>query len=192
MNEEYLWDKTGRDAEIEGLENALAVFRYTPDTPPALPAKSFSFAEPSGRNWFKLGFAVAFAAAVMAAVPAVWFLVANSNVVTETVKTVDPVPMAVRNNVDGAKVEFLPAEGPPKTIYRAVFRPAANRLKSLTANSIVKDHPVKLTSEEKYAYGQLMLALSITESKLRIVRDTIAGDDEIRPALQKGKDIYQK
>ena len=192
MNEEYLWDKTGSDAEIEGLENALMAFRYKPVEPPALPAKAFSLAENPRRNWFKLGFAVAFAAAVIAVVPAVWFLVPNRSVVTETVKTVDPVPVVVKNNDDGAKVEALPAEAPPINIDGAVFRPAAKRLKPLAANSFVKDHPVKLTKEEKYAYGQLMLALSITESKLKIVRDAIAGNEEIKPSLQKEKDLYQK
>ena len=28
MNEEYLWNKTGGDAEIEELENALKAFSY--------------------------------------------------------------------------------------------------------------------------------------------------------------------
>jgi hypothetical protein len=32
---------------------------------------------------------------------------------------------------------------------------------------------VALTDEERYAYNRLMLALSITGSKLKLVRDTI-------------------
>jgi hypothetical protein len=35
-----------------------------------------------------------------------------------------------------------------------------------------------LTAEEKYAYDQLMLALSITGSKLKIVKDKIAGTED--------------
>ena len=72
MNEQYLWDKTGSDAEIEGLENALRVFRYRPFKPPELPAKVMTSVEPPRRNWFRLGFAVAFAAAAIGSVPAVW------------------------------------------------------------------------------------------------------------------------
>ena len=41
---------------------------------------------------------------------------------------------------------------------------------------------VALTSEEKYAYGQLMLALSITSSKLKLVKDTINRIEEGKPA----------
>ena len=41
MNEEYLWNKTGSDAEIEGLENALKAFSYKQTAPPELPAKGF-------------------------------------------------------------------------------------------------------------------------------------------------------
>ena len=33
--------------------------------------------------------------------------------------------------------------------------------------------PVRLTNEEKYAYNQLLLALSITSSKLKLVQETI-------------------
>ena len=43
MNEDYLWDKTGEDPEIEKLENALQVFRYKETAPPALPAKALPF-----------------------------------------------------------------------------------------------------------------------------------------------------
>lgn len=41
--ENYLWDKTGEDAEIAGLENALAAFRYRETALPALPAKILPF-----------------------------------------------------------------------------------------------------------------------------------------------------
>jgi hypothetical protein len=38
--DEYLWDKTGSDTEIERLEGALAAFRYKASDPPALPDES--------------------------------------------------------------------------------------------------------------------------------------------------------
>ena len=44
-----------------------------------------------------------------------------------------------------------------------------------------------LTEEEKYAYGQLMLALSITGSKLKIVKDTINGVEEIENAAKENE-----
>ena len=43
MKEDYLWDKTGSDPEIEKLENALKAFRYQETAPPELPAKNYSF-----------------------------------------------------------------------------------------------------------------------------------------------------
>ena len=42
MKEDYLWDKTGSDAEIENLENVLKAFRQTDDAPPEIPAKIFT------------------------------------------------------------------------------------------------------------------------------------------------------
>ena len=39
--------------------------------------------------------------------------------------------------------------------------------------STIKPEPVRLTSEEKYAYNQLLLALSITSSKLKLVHEKI-------------------
>jgi cytoskeletal protein RodZ len=43
MKEDYLWDKTGADPDIEKLENALEVFRYKQTAPPELPAKVLPF-----------------------------------------------------------------------------------------------------------------------------------------------------
>ena len=41
-----------------------------------------------------------------------------------------------------------------------------------------KSNEIALTKEEKYAYDQLMLALSITSSKLKIVKDKANGIEE--------------
>ena len=41
-----------------------------------------------------------------------------------------------------------------------------------------KNEIVKLTEEEKEAYEKLMLALSITSSKLKIVKDKVQNTDE--------------
>jgi hypothetical protein len=46
-------------------------------------------------------------------------------------------------------------------------------------NAETKNSPVVLTDEEKHAYDQLMLALSITSSKLKIVKDKVNGVEEI-------------
>src|SRR5688500_9810075 len=43
MKEDYLWDKTGSDAEIEKLETALRFFRCEETAPPVIPAKVLPF-----------------------------------------------------------------------------------------------------------------------------------------------------
>ncbi len=53
------------------------------------------------------------------------------------------------------------------------------KLDNLVAQNIEDKKPkVKLTKEEKYAYDQLMLALSITSSKLKLVTDKIENVEE--------------
>ena len=52
MKEDYLWDKTGENAEIEMLENALQAFRYQETAPPALPAKVLPFKKEHSRKFF--------------------------------------------------------------------------------------------------------------------------------------------
>jgi hypothetical protein len=42
-------------------------------------------------------------------------------------------------------------------------------------NTVHKEKPIVVTGEEAAAYKELMLALSIASSNLRIVRDTVAG-----------------
>jgi hypothetical protein len=46
---------------------------------------------------------------------------------------------------------------------------------------------VKLTEEEKYAYNQLMLALSITSSKLKLVEDKIYGAENPEKSLENAR-----
>src|SRR4030095_14620048 len=74
MKEDYLWNKTGSDAEIEKLENALKAFQFQAQEPPALPTKVTSSDEKRPFSFFKLGFAFAFAASVAVVAFAVaWF-----------------------------------------------------------------------------------------------------------------------
>ncbi len=46
---------------------------------------------------------------------------------------------------------------------------------------------VKLTKEEKYAYERLMLALSITSSKFKLVKDKVEGKEEKRAVRENGR-----
>ncbi len=195
MNEEYLWNKTGNDPRIEGMENALKAFRYAPTAPPELPAKTFVLEQKPRRRFLSFGLAFASIAAVIAV--GVWFLIPHKNAVisNDLVKTVGPQP-TVGHQVDtppAPKVELPIRESSPSPIkIRHLARPWAKSMNTLAFKPKDKDHPVTFTNEEKYAYGQLMLALSITESKLKIVRDTIAGNEEMKPLIEKQKNLYQK
>ena len=169
MNDEYLWNKKGSDAEIEGLEKAVRVFRYEPTTPPELPAKSLVLTREPRRNFVRFGFALAFASAAVVIVSIVWFLIPNRNttVTHDSVKAVEPQPATVpqADAPPAARVELSTQKGTTAPIKaRQIVRRAAKPLNTIAVKVRDKNPPVKLTDEEKYAYGQLMLALSITES----------------------------
>ncbi len=197
MNEEYLWDKTGGDAEIEDLEDALKAFSYKQSAPPQLPGENLALVEKPWRSYFRLGFALAFASAVVVIVSLGWFLVPNRNVVigSDSVNVIEPQPVVLPPaDVQLAPRVELPTRNDTPVILKArhIVRPTAKRINTIAVKKENKAPRVNLTEEEKYAYGQLMLALSITESKLKIVRDTIAGNEEMKTSVEKGKNLYQK
>jgi hypothetical protein len=72
-----------------------------------------------------------------------------------------PVPVVSLNSVHPRK--FNPVPKPTKILFRNNFQ-KNQRIKS-----------IQLTKEEKEAYDQLMLALAITGSKLREVKDKVNG-----------------
>ena len=74
MKEDYLWNKTGADAEIERLENALKAFRYQETAPPELPAKIIPFRNENRRADFSdsLSRSAAFACLIVVCL-GVWF-----------------------------------------------------------------------------------------------------------------------
>ena len=81
------------------------------------------------------------------------------------------------NKIDASRLERVESVNQSsRGNLTSVRRPTAliTRQNKTTAKTLAnKNRAVTLTSEEKYAYGQLMLALAITSSKLRIVQDTI-------------------
>src|SRR5215211_2677652 len=79
MKDDYLWDKTGEDAEIRGLENALQAFRFQENAPPELPQKVFTVERESGRKFFRFGFAFAAFAGVVIVCSVVWFQLSGSH-----------------------------------------------------------------------------------------------------------------
>lgn len=192
MKEDYLWDKTGEDAEIQRLENALMAFRYAETAPPALPQKVFTVEKEKPRRFFQLGFAFAAVAAVAAIFFAVWFQMADNKLpVVETIaektspKTEDKVADEQIIKTPGGIAPVKVVESAPRAAakIRRNIAPVVRPNKAVRQNIKVKEPTEMLTAEEKYAYDQLMLALSITGSKLKIVKDKIDGIEEQNAVL---------
>jgi len=198
MKEDYLWDKTGEDSEIENLENALRVFRYKETAPPELPAKVLPFRNETPRQ--SLRFAMAMAACVMFGVIAlgVWLQVLKNNMETgvDSAETIKP-----QNESRQTEIPFVPKPVEPFLVkienskqplkrkiiaLRGKFVPTGNDRKETKNIKAVKPD-VRLTKEEQYAYDQLMLALSITSSKLKLVKDKVEGIDEKNAVLRSGQ-----
>ncbi|MGI8640229.1 MAG: hypothetical protein ACR2MG_09735 [Pyrinomonadaceae bacterium] len=196
MKEDYLWDKTGGNPEIEKLENALAVFRYQETTPPAPPAKVLPFKEKTPRKMFRLAWAFAACAAFVIVSAGVWFQFSSGKigVVKDSAETVAPqidkkisdeTLIDKQDDLIVKKVETTKQSAGRKFIkIRKVIPPIARRNKLTAGNIEVKKPTVKLTKDEKYAYDQLMLALSITSSKLKLVKDKVQGVEEQNAVLE--------
>jgi len=185
MNDEYLWNKTGHDPEIEKLEKALVAFRYREDT---LHATVPQIEMPQERpRRFRFSFAFAFASvAIVAALAFVWLRTSNINSGSGTPNEMVFVQQSadVPDTNPVAEPPLPPVRNPDR-----LDRPAGNRRRTITPTNAALHHRPKtkdlapkdgvaaLTAEERFAYRQLMLALSITSSKLKIVQDTIDGNE---------------
>lgn len=199
MKEDYLWDKTGKDPEIERLEIALQTFRYRETAPPAIAAKILPFKEKSAQRIFP--FAIAAAACIAFAVISlgVWFQILSNKteVKKELAKTAEPQNNALFStaetviNTDDLKIKAiekpkLNEERRVKKINKITFvKSPQKHLK--TQNIKARKANIVLTKEEQYAYNQLMLALSITSSKLKLVKDKVEGTNEKTVVRQKGR-----
>lgn len=189
MNDEYLWQKTGEDPEIKKLENTLAVLRYR-DVPLRIPAVETTVATLPVPRW-KLSMAFAFAASVVVAILVTAVLLNISGgqdvetvfVASPDVEVAAPSPQPPPAATDEKKVS-------PAPVQKVVPQFAQSKRSAVIRSTPVLDRKLKitaprptsvaaLTDEEKYAYRQLMLALSISSSKLKIVQDTINGNENI-------------
>ena len=190
MKEDYLWNKTGDDAEIKRLEETLAVFRSRTDMPPVIVPETAK--EKNGfSSWFT-GFRLAFAAtatataAIAIAAILIWFPTSRGQLqvnVEEVQPATNVAPPKVSTVVTPQESSEIPKTVTP-TLAKAnepavkQRRPTQQRRKQTNfASQTARNDKPAFTAEELYAYQQLMLALSITNSKLKIVRDTMTGAD---------------
>ena len=203
MNEDYLWDKTGDDAEIEKLENALKAFQYKETAPPALPAKVLAFEPKAPRRFFRFSLSFAAFATILIAFAGVWFKFSGEKieVAKDVMKITAPQQIAEipKEVVDKKSDDAISAKTDDLTVTKVKDSQSATKRKvsktkkftaikadlKNTKNIEPQLTAVKLTKEEKYAYDQLMLALTFTGSKLKIVKDKVEGIEEQNAVLEK-------
>ena len=209
MKQDYLWDKTGEDPEIEKLENALSRFRYQEAAPPELPAKIIPFDPKTPSRFFRLSFGFAAFATLLIVSLIVWFQFSNDTIELAKDSTYDSTKTIAQKNADESPIETEPerrdvstanddsidvnagsAVRKSKVSKQSVRRKAVKVKKIIPVNALptreiniarktdVKKPEVKLTKDEKYAYDQLMTALSITSSKLKMVKDKVENVEE--------------
>lgn len=176
--DEYLWNKTGSDPDIERIEVALEGLAYRPTAPPELPAKQRVFT-PQRRPFFRLGFSFAATLLALIAFGSGWFLLRNERPTTQqtAVKTVPEMPVTpIRTETDVPAVTESPEVSAPSKSKRRV---AARSVRSIAIRpNTIRPQTLVLTKEEADAYRQLMTALSITSTNLKIVKDKIGGSEE--------------
>lgn len=197
MND-YLWDKTGSNPEIEKLEKALQIFRYEEIAPPVIPAKILPFVKKkSARKSFPFLRAIAACLALASISLGVWILVSNTNkeiagdVLQEFVvepKVANPINRASENQTPAKpqvndkptlqKTLHIEQKSAPKSVLTSKLGAKnAGRNRVSVQRSKDAEKIIRLTEEEKYAYEQLMLALSITSKKLKLVKEKIDGTE---------------
>ncbi|HEY2867580.1 MAG TPA: hypothetical protein VGJ02_10850 [Pyrinomonadaceae bacterium] len=185
MNKDYLLEKAGSDTEIEGLENLLAAYRFEPGRLPMLPTKTPEVRRPWFR-WLTFSFAAGAAAvAVFAGLLAYGrieklLLNVDGPAISENVTSV----LADRSNsinmapaATGSEI-VITDPGSSRKTQPAPQRVANKRPRATTRTLARATPPVTLTKKEKYAYDQLMVALYITGTKLKVVQDTIDRVDD--------------
>ena len=181
MKQDYLWDKQGSDAEVERLEGLLSGFRYVDETEAPSNVVEFPVRTNGNRNspWMM---AMAACVAIGAIAIGAWTLSSNVDtphiadvpvIAVDTAPLAAPVPATVAPPTTPAYPVADNANVRPTRIRYNTQKAAAPRRRPQKA---VLDSAI--TKDEQQAYNQLMLALSITSSKLQIVRDSVNGTQE--------------
>jgi hypothetical protein len=199
MKEDYLWDKTGDDAEIQGLENALKAFRYQETAPPELPQRVFTLEAPKRGKFFQFRLALAVFAPVVLVLLLAWFQFVSRQhpAVENAAQTSAPQTSAPTTAEEkfAKQSEILPVVEiqQPRAVKRKAVRafqrnaPKPRLIRTVLRTDAPKEPAETLTAEEKYAYRQLMLALSITGTQLKIVKDKINGLEEQNAVIDSAK-----
>ncbi len=194
MNEDYLYNKIGEDAEIESLENLLQEFRQQNTLAPKLPASIAIFQPKPQRKVFRYAFAIA-ASLLIAVTIGIWSKLLNTEIkiVADKIEVKEnPKDEVVSINIEPKMPEnvvFNPINKPnrkqitqTKFVQKAVFNDVEPKVKrQIQPKKVLRTkQSVELTDEEKFAYEQLKLALSITGSNLKTVKEKIDNDETLK------------
>lgn len=198
MNEDYLWNKTGEDPEIEKLENALKTLRSRTDFAPRISAET-KLEKKSSFNLFP--FLIPSATCLMFALLALGFWLRAEDKLAEIAEDMNQSQGVVQTVNKPEIVQSRAAKEISQTV-RYKEKPAAKqrlnkvpktrptyvRVNAVTAQENKKENPVDvLTKEEKYAYDQLMTAIAITGSQLKLVKDKIQGVEDQSAVVRSGQ-----
>ena len=178
MKQDYLWDRTGTDAEIESLELLLGGLAFRPAELPELPAREIEPAT-TRRGWFfrlSLGFAAA-SVSIAALLIAVISMRQDSQPAIAVTQETTVAPAALPSPITESGLEYQMASTTPQRKPRPKKR-NRREAKSLPAPQPRPLPVITLTAEELDAYRQLMTALSVTGANLNIVRDKINGSED--------------
>jgi hypothetical protein len=194
MNNDYLWDKTGSDAEIEKFEASLQGLGYQEDAAPSLPGKVVHFTAKPSSKLFR--YAMAAAACLMFAVFSlgIWMQISTRDGEDEISladsRPSDNAPDMTAKNINSPDVDFVANTKPASKVgseNRKYVSPVAYKSTAKTKNTGITKPAKKLTKEEEYAYGQLKLALAITGSNLKLIRDKVERIEDLNTVPESGR-----
>ena len=164
MNDNYLWDRTGKpDTEVQELEELLGTLRYQPQ-PLRIPA---TIKVRSNRMVLPLAIAAAIALTMLAA--ALWIHFAKSQV--------GPMRQATRQDqpIAPSKIETpVPARPDQMVVKQATNPPRHPRtnpvLVAANKHSNVQIREAALTPQELAEKEQVLVALRLLSTKLNLVQ----------------------
>ena len=180
MKHDYLWDKTGSDPDIERLEELLSGFRYKGEAETA--SNVIEFPSRPGRSMRPWIFAMAACVAISAISVGFWITRSGSGEMPGAPVggvTQDIVSSPILETAASAVSDASEIAGSAPKYARAAKKPRSSMPRKATV-ALKRPRPDNtiLTREERYAYNQLILALTIASSKLQVVRDSVNGLEE--------------
>lgn len=195
MSEDYLWNKSGSDDEIEHLERLLSEFRADVSAVPVMPTVGTVTDRVSAvSGWLGIvawlrepRFALGAVLPIVALLVLVWFQMkpAVRPVGIDAVADSAAVPEVVALPEGDRVLTVTPPAAVNGTVVPAVSRQRNNFAhlpgsvrRRVSPRRIVpaESRNDEFSAEERRAYDQLILALSVTGAKLKIVSDAVQGE----------------